>query len=712
MKRWSLDNVLGLLALLTFAATRLIGLAQYPIYFFTDEAANTVLAAEFLDNGFRDQFGQLFPTYFQNGPSISLSTSVYAQVVPYLLFGKSVFVTRAVPALIALTGALAMGLIFKHIFKSRWWWISILLLSLTPAWFLHSRTAFEHTLWVSFFAWFLYFYLRYRTDQPKHLITAIVFGALSFYSYNGGQLGIVIMALLLLIVDWRYHLRQRRIVLIAFGVALVCALPYARFQITHGTEASVHLQLLGSYWMQDLPLGEKLSRAVQEYAYGLRPDYWLAPDNPRDLIRHQLKGYGNLLWVTLPFAVLGLVITVKNVFRSEHPSTTQRAHSERNAVESKNARRSAQDATLAPAYRVVLLALLIAPIGGVLVQANVLRDLIMVIPTTLLTAIGLAAVLERIVQFATRRGLQRAFRVVAIITCAVLVCANFLLLNDALTNGSTWYDNYGLTGLQYGAPQVFTAIGDILEREPQTDVWLFPSWLNGSEMLRRYFLPNDPRVHLLDFDGFLADKFDLTDQTLLVMDRANYQRLIDSSKFVETQITQTIPLPAGSPGFYLLHARYAPDIDARLARERAAQEQLTRQNVIVGRESWSVAHSPQQSGLAQDLFDNNPDTYVVTRHLNPIVIDITLPEPQRVTGLSALGDGHDLNLLAELYADGASQAGRYESTFHQLHPGVPVDVEFDPLPGLVRRVRLTLTDLDQNASGSVTLRDLVLFIDQ
>jgi len=65
MKRLPLDTVLGLLALLTFAATRLIGLAQYPIYFFTDEAANTVLAAEFLDNGFRDQFGQLFPRTFR-----------------------------------------------------------------------------------------------------------------------------------------------------------------------------------------------------------------------------------------------------------------------------------------------------------------------------------------------------------------------------------------------------------------------------------------------------------------------------------------------------------------------------------------------------------------------------------------------------------------------------------------------------------------------
>lgn len=52
---------------------------------------------------------------------------------------------------------------------------------------------------------------------------------------------------------------------------------------------------------------------------------------------------------------------------------------------------------LTPAYRVVLLALFVAPIGGVLVQANVLRNLILVIPAALLTMIGVAALLDWIV---------------------------------------------------------------------------------------------------------------------------------------------------------------------------------------------------------------------------------------------------------------------------------------------------------------------------
>jgi hypothetical protein len=548
---------------------------------------------------------------------------------------------------------------------------------------MHSRTAFEHTLWVSFYAWFLYFYLRYRTDKPKHLITAVVFAALSFYSYNGGQLGIVILGLLLLGVDWRYHRQQRRTVFIALGTACLCALPYARFQLTHSAEVSQHLQLLGSYWVQDLPLAEKLARAVSEYAHGLRPDYWFAPDNAHDLIRHQLKGYGNLLWITLPFIGLGLIIALKQVFTPSRLSVVSPQSDEEN---------------LRPAYRVILLALLVAPLGGLLVQTNVLRDLVIVIPATLLITIGLAAVLEWIVRFAVRRS-QRAFKAVALITCAVLVFANLSMLHDALTNGPTWYDDYGLAGLQYGAPQVFSAIGQYLDQKPQDEVWLFPSWLNGSEMLRRYFLPDDPRVHLLDFDGFLASKFDLTDQTLLIMDRTNYQRLIDSRHFADVQIQRVIPLPNESAGYYFITARYSPDIDQLLEQEQPAFEQAV---ITLDHETWQVRYTPLHGGVIQQLFDADPTTATTLR--SPATLDITLPSARALTSLTLASDERDLRIAIEVYADRANQAGRYESAFNQVRPDQPIELEFDPPPGPVNRIRLTIHNLD--SSDRLTLRDL------
>ena len=175
-RRPSLDTVLFIGVALVFLITRLIALDRWPIYFFTDEAVNAVRASELLSHGLRDNAGIFLPTYFENEFYLSLSTSVYAQVIPVALFGFSVFVTRATVVVISLSGTLAVGLILRDILKLRFWWIGPLLLCITPAWFLHTRTAFENPIWVACYAWFVYFYLCYRTRQPRHLITAIVFG--------------------------------------------------------------------------------------------------------------------------------------------------------------------------------------------------------------------------------------------------------------------------------------------------------------------------------------------------------------------------------------------------------------------------------------------------------------------------------------------------------------------------------------------------------
>ena len=85
-----LDARLFLAAVAVCAVTRLVALEEFPIYFFTDEAANTVMAAEFVQNGLRDSSGELFPTYFANNQKLSLSLSVCAQVIPAWLNGADV----------------------------------------------------------------------------------------------------------------------------------------------------------------------------------------------------------------------------------------------------------------------------------------------------------------------------------------------------------------------------------------------------------------------------------------------------------------------------------------------------------------------------------------------------------------------------------------------------------------------------------------------
>ena len=120
------------LALGVYLATRLIGLEDFPIYFFTDEAVQTVLASDYVRDGFHDTNGAAWPTYFENSSLFNLSLSVYLQVLPAMLLPRSVFVTRAVPALVTLSAAAALALIMKHAFQARTWWAAPLLLAVVP----------------------------------------------------------------------------------------------------------------------------------------------------------------------------------------------------------------------------------------------------------------------------------------------------------------------------------------------------------------------------------------------------------------------------------------------------------------------------------------------------------------------------------------------------------------------------------------------------
>ena len=678
----TIDQRLFYLSLAVFAATRLIGIEDFPIYFFTDEAANTVLAADFLHNGLRDSSGQLFPVYFANTEKLSLGISVYAQVIPYLLFGASIAATRATSALIALSGAAAVGLILKDVFRTRLAWLGVLLLAITPAWFLHSRTAFETSLFTSMFAWFLYFYLRYRAGRARAVFPAVLFGALAFYAYNAGQAGIVLCALLLILVDARYHWQNRRLALWGAALAIALALPYVRFQAERPGEIVGRLQLLDSYLLRpDLKPAEKAVRFGEEYLVGLGPAYWYAPENTRDLIRHRMKGYGNILWPTLPFAVVGVAASLRR-WRE-------------------------------PAYRAVLIAAMTAPAGAAMTGMQVTRALAFTVPAALLTVLGAAAALRRVpsgIPFGTRSAIgdRAGYARLAAALFILLSLVGGGMLRDALANGPTWYSDYGLTGMQYGARQVFSEVSDYLAQHPHAQAWIFPTAWNGSDMLRRFFTPDDPRVLLLDLDSFLGERFDAVDGAVVVLARQDYRRVIESGKFTEVDVPGTVPLPDGTAGFYLVRLAYSPGADAIFAAEQEARRRMVEEEVVVGGRTVIARHTPFDSGSIQDLFDGDPETMARTAGINPAVLELDFGQPVWLTGLSLATGSMDLGVTIRVFAGEGTIPGRYDEVFTGLPPDPTLDLVLEPPPGRVHRLTIEIRDLNGPATSRVHLREISL----
>jgi len=656
------------LALGVYLATRLIGLEDFPIYFFTDEAVQTLLASDYVRNDFHDSNGAAWPTYFENGSLFNLSLSVYLQVLPAMLLPRSVFVTRAVPALMTLSAAAALALIMKHAFRARTWWAGPLLLGVVPVWFLHSRTAFETTLMVSLYAWFLYFYLLYRQRSPRYLYAALLCGGLAFYSYSPGQLIVVVTGLLLLLSDFRYHWQHRRSTIGPGLLLVVLVVPYLRFQVQHPGETYFHMRMVGSHWFLELPLAEKLGQTVQFYLQGLDPGYWFFP-HQRELIRHTMRGYAFFPTAMLPLLILGLVQVLRRKNSSPH--------------------------------RALLLAALAAPVGAAMAGLGITRVLPFVVPATALAGLGLEAIAARV-------GPMVARRAAGIGLAAVLSLASFSMLADALEHGPTWYDDYGLYGLQYGARQIFGEIHSMLTEDPDARIVLSPAWANGTDIVLRYFLPDDPRIHLEGGVALLEGPRDDLDDTTFVLTPEEFQAVRDSPLFSEVHVLKTLPYPDGRPGFFFLAFRYAPDAEQQFSRQLEERRLPVVGQIQLDGESITVEHSPFDIGDLPEIFDRDPFTVARTREANPAVLTLTFPTPRLMTGLSLSVGTMDLTLRAILQTAGADEPETFVWEFAELPIDLTVEVQFWEAPRPVEVMILEIEDRKGEALGKVHIFGLVL----
>jgi hypothetical protein len=666
------------LALVIYLLTRLTGLTRWPIYFFTDEAVQTNFAAELWKGGLTWHNGEVLPTFFENAGQYEMNFSVYSQIVPYLIFGKSVFVNRAVSVLVTLLGMAAVGLMLKKSFRLPQWWSGVLMLSIIPAWFIHSRTSFESAEAVAFYAVFLYFYFLYREENPKYLFPALFFGALCAYTYSPAQMVMLVCGVLLLLSDLRYHCQHRKTALLGLLFLGVLALPYIRFLIEHPSANKEQLAIVSSVWLRNIPVTEKLQLYVGEYLKGFDPRYWYLPNAPEsiyhDIARHLMKGYGHIALWSLPFALAGLLLCLGNMRHSR--------------------------------FRVLLIALLAAPSGAALAQITVTRSLFIVVPVALLTSIGIGWLLilleargeetpefldvwrDRVRRFlallssyrrtrsipAVGRGLRafwsrwqaqtdqalQNFRGIARIPrftlslglFAVLTFVNGYMLWDGLANGPTWYTDYQLYGMQYGGEQLSTALQEYLKVNPDTNFIITTSWANGTDELFRFFLPEDFRYRAGTVDEYMQSVLPIAEQDVFVTTLGEYQRAEASGRFAEIRVEETIPYPDGTPGFYFVRLRYIDNIQQIIDQEKAAQAQPVEETLDLRGEKIRVVHSRFDNGSIASGFDGDARSLMRTQTANPMMLEMYFPAPRRFTAVHILVGGGPTRLTVFVFPVG------------------------------------------------------------
>ena len=560
-------------AMLVFIITRFWRLGEYPIYFFTDEAYLPIVAEDLITRGFRDAKGVLFPVYFPVSVFTTPLLSVYFHAFTVHFFGKTVEIARGTNTVFAVLGSVAVGLTLRQFFRIRLWWVAPLVLAAMPGWFNYSRTAFETVTMTGLYALFLGLYLLYRLKSPWFLYPAIVTLGAVFYTYSNGQAVAGVTGLLLAIVDMRYHLRNWRFLIAAVLLAGAVAFPYVRYRQSDPVGATAQLRNnLRSYWFEPLPLPVKLQRYSQEYLYGLSPQYWFFP-NSRDLDRHRLKGYPQIRTEFLPFAILGALLCLRRI---KHP-----------------------------AYRLALIAALASPAGAAVAEVNVSRALAFVIPASMFIVIGLDGVAS--VLHPARLRLAGG-----VALCAVLSFASLNMLRDALTNGPRWFPNYGLYGQQWGAKQLFDIIPVYLKANSQNQVFLTPTWANGSDLFPRFFFkqgdPSASRLRMQSVNDFIGQIQPISDKVILVMTPEELEGARASGRFSTIAIDRVLNWPDGRPGFYFTRLGYSADAEAQLAAEREMRRRPVDTQVLIDGVQVPLRLSAFDGGSPAEMVDGNPDS--------------------------------------------------------------------------------------------------------
>ena len=669
-RKLTLGQVLMVISIGVYAASRLINIADYPLYFFSDEAVQTVLASDFVRDGFYGYDGIFLPTYFENARLYNLSLSVYIQIIPYLLFGKSIFITRAVSALISLSAAYAVSLILKRAFEFRHSWIGLLVFSILPAWFLHSRTAFETVLFVSTFVWMIYFYFRYRLENPRYLYLVIVFAALAFYSYRGGQIILFSIGILLFISDWSYHRRNLATLIKGFFLAIFLLLPYLRFQNIHSEETYFQLRMLGSYWFDALPLAEKIKLFVLNYLQGLNPYYWFFP-NPNELSRHLMKGYGHIHLLFLPLFLIGLLVLIRNLRQ--------------------------------PEYRVVGLLLLVSPLGGAIVAMGITRVLVFLVPAAILISLGFFAILT---------ALERIWDsdTIAVSIFGLMLVFHASMLSDALVNGPTWFDDYGMTGMQYGSQQVFTAAAELAERPDVDQVFVSPTWANGTDILMRYFIADGSPVSIANATGVLESyQPELMGETYFVLTPPEYQELVTDPKIDQVLIERVLEYPNGQPGFFFIRFEYASDAEQFFATERVERSAVQEKRIMYQDRSVLVEYPYTDMGELKHIFDDDTFTMMRVYAANPAVFRLTFSEPIDLTGFRATTGSMDFILTISLKSVGEEEPLTFSREFRNLPDDPTVEISFGQKLTDIEQVVIEIESLTPGDPFKIHVRELELY---
>lgn len=236
-----MKRVLPLLIILAIATFfRFWQLDRIPPSLSHDEVAIGYNAYSILKTG-KDEYGTPWPLLFRSFDDYKLPGMVYATIPSIVIFGLNEWGVRFPSAIMGVLAVIIMYFLTQELCR-KWEvgkeklhtpFLTSLLLALSPWHINFSRQSFESNGAVFFALTGFLFLLRSR-QKINHLITSLLFFALSLYFYYSVRL-VIPFVLVTYILLYKNHLRNHfRIAIIAFTLFIVVSSPILAAMATGG----------------------------------------------------------------------------------------------------------------------------------------------------------------------------------------------------------------------------------------------------------------------------------------------------------------------------------------------------------------------------------------------------------------------------------------------------------------------------------------------
>lgn len=286
-------NFALILICLLFLITRLYKISEIPSSVYWDEASIGYNAYSVLTTG-KDEWGETLPLHFRAFGEFKLPVYVYSVLVTESAFGLTAFAVRLPSVIFGLLSIIGLYFVVLKLTSQKS--ISLLssfLFSITPWFFIFSRTGYEAVSGLAFFIWAIYFLIKSFTENKYFIFSTLLFIG-SAYSYNSFR----ILTPIVLGISLLYFLMKRKYSIIFVSAFLLLLGVSPLYKLYKEDSGLSRLQAVGS------------KDVAKNYIKNFSPKYlFLAGDsNPRS----QMPNTGQLFYLDALFLILGSLYILKS----------------------------------------------------------------------------------------------------------------------------------------------------------------------------------------------------------------------------------------------------------------------------------------------------------------------------------------------------------------------------------------------------------------